>query len=132
MTTQPRTRTRVSPATRTDDTMARASGRTVSERNTTDHAPEGRAEVVSLPSGLVARVMVRDSVTLNMGNYNSFKREIGLELDVPLTGHVVVNADGSITDDVAGLIDAAYESAQQWVSDRVSDAVNDATQFFQD
>lgn len=131
MSEAPRARTRTRQTTTEDTTETKASGRPVSERATTDHAPAANLQVLALPDGLIARISVRDGVTLNMGNFNSFRRDIGLELDIPLDSNRVMQPDGQITNAAQAILDAAYESAQEWVSDRIEDAVKDAQQFFE-
>lgn len=132
MTLEPRSRSRTRPATTDSHREVKASGTPVSEQSTTDHAPAGDLQIIALPSGLVARVSIRDGVTLNMGNFNSFRRDVGLELDIPLDTNVVLEPNGDITQHTQDILDAAYESAQQWVSDRISDAVQDSVQYFAD
>lgn len=125
-------RVRMRPASREDSQETRTAGATVSETSTTTHKPVNRASIIKTDSGVVVRLTVKDGVTLNMGNYNSFRRDIGLEVDIALTQESALQESGALNSDVEARIEMAYESVQAFVSDLVSDAIHDAQQYFKD
>lgn len=129
MTTPPRTRTR--PAHRAEVTETRATGSPVAEVEREEHAPAKSMTVFRTPiGGLVARISVRDGVTLNMGNYNSFRRDVGLELDIPMEETTVLRPDGNLTQEAIDKLDVTYQSVQDFVSDLVAETVADARAYF--
>lgn len=131
-TVQTRTRTRARPHTSTDASEQRVMKDPVSEHAHTKHKPTREVEAHPVRQGdavvLVARVRITDGLTLNMGNYSSFRRDVGLELDTVLPGEV----GPALTEAQLSHIDRVYEAASGWVSDKLADAVADAREYFED
>jgi hypothetical protein len=104
----------------------------VSEHTNVTHKPSSASteQPFAMPADMVmvARVKVVDGLTLNMGNYSSFRRDIGLEVDVILPGAVT----GPLTNEQLETLDRVYEHATAWVQDRLADAQEDAQQYFED
>lgn len=126
---EPRTRSRMRPNTQDNRTEQKVAGERVSSTKTTDHKPAGEVELFSAGPSLRARIHVVDGVTLNMGDYNSFRREIGLELDIDLGEP---GEDGQTTAAQDQMIDAAYDRVQTWIEDKLDTVIDDAQQYFED
>lgn len=130
MTDAPRTRTRTRPHTTTDTGEQRVTGSRTAVTATTQHKPSATTQLLvaePMEPLLVARVTVTDGVTLNMGDYSSFRRDIGLELDVPLG----VAEGEDLTPEQQAKIDRAHDKAKAWVADRLADVVDEASEFFE-
>ena len=126
--TTARTRTRARPNTNTDTEESRNTGQPVSQTQKTDHRPSGDVQVFnSNPDTVFARVRITDGATVNMGDYSSYRRDVGLELDINLGEPT---EDGTLTAEQQRKIDAAYDNASAWVADRLDDVIADAQEFF--
>lgn len=128
--TAPRTRSRARPHDNTDSEESRNGGQTVSQSQKVEHRPNGDTQIFKAnPDTVFARVRITDGATVNMGDYSSFRRDVGLELDINLGEPT---EDGTLTAEQQRKIDAAYDNASQWVSDRLDDVVEDAREFFEE
>lgn len=126
-----RTRRRRRPATTDETTEARNGGQTISERQTTKHKRTDTQTLSTIDGVVMARVMVRDGVTLNMLDYNSFRRDIGLELDVELgTTDEVYEADDQLTEAAEDRLNNVVDTMGGWIENKLKDVVNDADDFF--
>lgn len=130
MSEQARTRTRVRPNTATDRGDQSIGGSHTAKHESTSHKPSSATSMrteSSVPV-LVARVTVTDGVTLNMGDYNSFRRDVGLELDV-----VLGPAEGDdLTDAQRAKLDQMHDKVRDWVQDRLADVAEEAQTFFEE
>lgn len=132
MTARTRTRSRNTPATQEEVTEARNSGVPASERVRTRHKPVTSTEVVHSEGGLVAYVRVTNGVTLNMTDYNSFRRDVGVELPVKLGDNVdVLDSDGRLSLDVRNQLDRVYEALSGWIEEKHEETVAEASEFFE-
>lgn len=133
MTTAPRTRSRQRPHAQTDEGTQKNTGEPVSHTDQTNHRAVGQTSTTATvgPNGellLMARVCVSDGVTLNMGDFNSFRRDVRLEMDVVLPGEA--DNGGVPTDEQNDVLARAYDQVQDWVTDRLAEAADDAREYF--
>lgn len=127
--TAPRTRTRQRPHTSTDSGEQRATGATASKHDDTNHKPVTTEQLYTAPPGvLMARVSVADGVTLNMGDYNSFRREVRLEMDVQLPGEA--DNGGVLTQEQEDTLERVHNTVADWVQDKLDQAMDDARAYF--
>lgn len=127
--TTPRTRTRARPHAQENRTEQKVAGTRVATSADTAHKPVGETEILETPGvALVARVRIMDGVTLNMGDYNSFRRDVGLEMDVALGAPGA--EPGSLTAEQQRMVDVAYDKAAAWVEARMEAVVEDAQEYF--
>lgn len=131
-TNTPRTRTRQRPHTTTDNGEQRASGGTISKHDDTSHKPMATEQLTLLEGGplLMARVTIADGVTLNMGDYNSFRRDVRLEVDMVLPGEP--DPSGMLTDEQRNALDRLHDNVQDWVAEKIEAAMDDARMQFGD
>lgn len=96
-----------------------------------EHKPMRHDTVVVHGGSATAYVSIRDGVTLNMLDYNSFRRDIGVELPVPL-GRVeeVLDMDGNLMPEVRAHLDRVYNALDGWVAEKHERTVQDATEYF--
>jgi len=125
-------RMRKRPHTNSSTTEQRNMRDIVSEQAETTHKPVTQIDTHPVRQGsnvvLVARVRISDGVTLNMGHYSSFRRDVGLELDTVLPGPV----GAVLTLEQVAHADSLLASAAAWVQDKLSEAIADAREFFED
>ena len=126
--TQQRTRTRARPHTSEDRTEQKSAGAKTANAAVTEHRPVSDTSLSIAGESIIARVRIMDGVTLNMGDYNSFRRDVGLELDVNLGAP---GEDPSeLTDEQQSKLDAAYDRAAVWVEERMNTVIEDAEAYF--
>lgn len=125
--TEPRTRSRARPTESVKNTKIDVRREETTNANAVQRKAVGDSAVFPAEGvPLLARVRITDGVTLNMGDYSSFRRDVGLEVDVALGKS---NGEG-ITAEQQQLIDVAFDTAKTWVEDRIDDSVEDAKAYF--
>lgn len=132
--TETRTRARTRPSTKHTTTEARSGGTTLSEQTKDEQRPARSTRIEKHNNNLVAFVSVKDGVTLNMTDFNSFRRDIGVELPVPL-GPIesiddVLDTDGNLMPDVYDALDRVYTALDTFVAKKHDQTVDDATDYF--
>ena len=132
--TRQRTRTRSRPATTDKETVARAGGVETVSQQSADHKPHRTQRVEQHGEKLIAYVGVKDGVTLNMLDYNSFRRDINAELPVPIAARLhledIVDEDGNLTPEVQDGLDRVYNALNRWLGAKHEETVQDATEYF--
>lgn len=131
MTDQARTRSRVRPAARTETEEVRDSGRAVHEASAVDQRPSGSVELFADSNALIfARVSIRDGLTLNTGNFNSFRRDVGMELDILITDDGR-NFTGDLSEEQQAKVDRVYAKMEDWVTERVAESHDAAADYME-
>lgn len=124
-----RTRRAASTSTRTE---ARIDGQVAHEEAETKKRPTRGERFAVQGTTLVGYISVRGGVTLNMNDFNHFKRDIGCELPMVL-GDVddVMAEDGkSLRDEVRDRLDEMYDAMADWVTEKQEEVFADAQDFF--
>ena len=132
--TKQRTRTRArKPASTGTTTTARSGGVETVGQEHDEHRPARDERLEAHGDQVVGYVTVKDGVTLNMTDYNSFRRDIGVELPVQL-GSIddVVDADGRLMPGVRDHLDRVYNALAGWVGEKHEETVQDASDYFQE
>jgi hypothetical protein len=103
----------------------------VATEEKTKHRPSKALNVKETGDGLVAMLQVRDGVTLNMLEFNSFRRDIGLELPVSIgMAGDVLDEDGNLLPEVRKKLDATFSAMQGWLSEKTDQVLHDAQDYF--
>lgn len=132
--TRQRTRTRAKPATTDKETTARTGGVETVSQQSANHKPVRTQRVEAGGDRLIAYVGAKDGVTLNMLDYNSFRRDINAELPVPLDAALtlddIVDEEGNLTAEVQEHLDRVYNALNRWLGNKHQETVQDATEYF--
>lgn len=124
-TTRRRTRTVSTDKT----THTKTAGQTVEHDVTFDKHPEARSVV--FPGLGMARLSVRHGVTINMGEFNSYRREVGLSVDVDLGEGGGTDKAGALTDEAVDILNTAHDAVLDWLEENIEGVVADAQEFFE-
>lgn len=127
-----RKRTRAKGHTQRNISEQRDTGLTVSESDTTAHNKFAKeVDIMFMNSELIARVKVSDGVTLNMGNYSSFRRDVGIEVDTILPPGNPESGE-LLTEEQEDHIKRMHDRLGDMVTDKLEEAAADAMEYFED